>query len=138
MLAFRRLMEAMLSADDIRDALRACYDTQNPYGRPVNVVDLGLVEAIALTPDLDAPGSGIVGVPQRQRLVVTLIPSTPDEDAQRQLAAQIVNRLAGLEELSGSVVEFVSEPIWTPARITPEGRALLRLDAIHFPILNNR
>ena len=128
----------MLSEDDIRDALRACYDTQNPYGRPVNVVDLGLVESIALTPDLDAPGAGIEGVPQKQRLLLTLIPSSPEEDAQTQLAAQIANRLAGIEELSGTAIRFAATPVWTPARISPQGRALLNLDAAHFPILNNR
>ena len=56
----------MLSEQDIREALRACYDTHNPYGQPVNIVDLGLVEVIELSPDLDAPGAGIPGVPQRQ------------------------------------------------------------------------
>jgi metal-sulfur cluster biosynthetic enzyme len=127
----------MLTQDDIRDALRACYDTHNSYGCPVNVVDLGLVEAIALTPDLDAPGAGIAGVPQKQRLALTLL-ATADEDARTQLAAQIVNRMAGLEELSGTTVVFAEKPLWTPARITPQGRALLKLDALHFPILNNR
>ena len=126
----------MLSEDDIRDALRACYATQ--YGRPVNVVDLGLVESIALTPDLDGPGAGIAGVPQKQRLLLTLIPSSVDEDAQTQLAAQIANRLAGLEELSSTAIRFAAAPVWTPARISPQGRALLNLDAAHFPILNNR
>jgi metal-sulfur cluster biosynthetic enzyme len=128
----------MLTEDDIRDALRACYDTQNPYGQPVNVVDLGLVETIVLTADLDAPGAGIRGVPQKQRLALTLIPSTPDDDSKTQLAAQIVNRMAGLEGLSRTSVHFAEEPQWTPARITREGRTHLKLDAMHFPILNNR
>jgi metal-sulfur cluster biosynthetic enzyme len=128
----------MLSEDDIRDALRACYDTQNPYGRPVNVVDLGLIESIALTPDLDAPGAGIVGVLQKHRLLLTLISSSTDEDAQTQLVAQIANRLAGVEELSGTVIRFATDPVWTASRISPQGRALLNLDAAHFPIINNR
>ena len=128
----------MLSEDDIRDALHACYDTQNPYGRPVNVVDLGLVESIALTPDLNAPGAGIEGVPHKQRLLLTLIPSSPEEDAQTQLAAQIANRLAGIEGLSGTAIRFAATPVWTRARISPQGRALLNLDTAHFPILNNR
>ena len=128
----------MLSEHDIREALRACYETHNPYSQPVNIVDLGLVEAIELAPDHDAPGAGIAGVPQRQRLSLTLISSTQDEDAQAQLAAQIANRMAGLPELSRSAIHFAAEPVWTASRISPQGRLLLKLDAAHFPILNNR
>ena len=72
-----------------------------------------------------------------KRLSLTLISSTPDEDAQAQLSAQIANRLAGLPELSRTTVRFAAEPAWTPARISREGRLLLKLDAAHFPILNN-
>ena len=128
----------MLNEEDIREALRACYDTHNPYAKPVNVIDLGLVESIALAHDPDAPGAGISGVPQKQTLALTLIPSSPDEDAQTRLAAQISNRMAGLPELSHVQVRFAGEPLWTPARITPRGRILLKLDAARFPILNNR
>lgn len=128
----------MLSEDEIRNALRACYDTQNPYQRPVNIVDLGLIHEISLTPDLDAPGAGIAGVPQKQRLVLTLIPCVPDDDAKTRLAAQISNRLAGLEGLSHTEIRFATEPLWSPSRITPQGRAQLKLDSLHFPILNNR
>ena len=128
----------MLSADDIREALRACFDLDNPYGRPVNIVDFGLVESIELADDPDAPGSGIPGVPRKQRLALTLVARSGDLDAQAQLAAQIGNRLAGLPELSGVTIAFSPEPRWTPARITPQGRILLKLDAAHFPILNNR
>ena len=127
----------MLTEDDIREALYACYDTHNPYGKPVNVVDLGLLEAIVLTPDVDAPGAGIAGVPQKQRLALTLL-ATGDEDASTQLAAQIINRMAGLEQLSGTTIAFTGEPPWSTARITARGRALLKLDAVQFPILNNR
>ena len=128
----------MLSESQVRDALLACYDTHNPYSRPVNVVDLGLIESVELTPDLDAPGADIPGVPRKYRLTLTLVPSSSDEDAQTQLAAQITNRMAGLPEISGTRVFFAATPAWTPARITPEGRTRLKLDAAHFSILNNR
>jgi metal-sulfur cluster biosynthetic enzyme len=128
----------MLTEADIREALRACYDIHNPFGQPVNIVDLGLVEAIELALDPDAPGAGIPGVPSRQRLSLTLVPTTQDEDARAQLSAQIANRLAGLPELWRTSIRFATEPAWTPARISPQGRALLKLDAAHFPILNNR
>jgi metal-sulfur cluster biosynthetic enzyme len=125
----------MLTDADIREALRACYDASHPFRQPLNIVDLGLIESIALTLDPKAPGAGIAGVPPRQSLNLTLIPSSPDEDAQIQLRAQILNRLAGLDGLSTMSVDFAATPVWSAARISPEGRRLLALD---FPILNNR
>lgn len=124
----------MLTQADITDALRACYDLANPFGKPVNLVDLGCIEHIALTPDLDAPGTGIPGVPPRQRLALTLVLTSPDEDTRAQLTAQIYNRLAGIERLSRSTIQVLDDP-WTPARMTPEVRHRLMPP---FPILNNR
>jgi metal-sulfur cluster biosynthetic enzyme len=124
----------MLTEDDIRDALRACYATA-PGHQSLNIVDLGLVEAIALAVDPYAPGANIPGVPTKHSLIVTLIAASPDEDAQAMLSAQIANCLAGLPELSRTTVAFAETPAWTPARISPAGRRLLQLD---FPILNNR
>jgi metal-sulfur cluster biosynthetic enzyme len=128
----------MLTELDILEALRACFDTQNPFHQPLNIVDLGLVESITLALDPDAPGAGIPGVPPRQSLVLTLIPSTPDEDASTILLAQIQNRLAGIPELSRISVRFLDKPTWSQSRITPEGRRLLKLEPPAFPILNNR
>jgi len=125
----------MLTDADIREALRACYDASHPFRQPMNIVDLGLIEIIALALDPNAPGAGIAGVAPRQSLALTLIPASPDEDAQTQLRAQILNRLAGLDGLSAVCVCFAAAPVWNTARISPEGRRLLALD---FPILNNR
>ena len=127
----------MFTADQVREALRDCYDTANPYQQPVNIVDLGLVEAISLAQDDEAPGAGIPGVAPKYRLSLTLLACTADEDARTLLGAQIANRLAGLPQLSGSAIHFADAPAWTPARITVAGRHLLKLDRA-FPILNNR
>lgn len=127
----------MFTEDQVREALRDCYDTANAYQQPVNVVDLGLVEAISLVLDGEAPGAGIAGVPAKYRLSLTLIASTADDDAKALLGAQIVNRMAGLPQLSGTVLRFADAPAWTPSRISATGRHLLKLDRA-FPILNNR
>ncbi len=127
----------MFTEDQVRQALRDCYDTANPYGQPVNIVDLGLVEAISLTLDDTAPGAGIAGVAPQYRLTLTLVACTADEDARTLLGAQVANRLAGLPELSGASIRFAEAPAWSPARISVAGRHLLKLDRA-FPILNNR
>ena len=125
----------MLTEDDLRQVLRACYSTAPGHKQPVNIVDLGLVASIGIVVDPDAPGANIHGVPTRHRIAITLIPANPDEDAQAMLAAQIANCLAGLQEVSCTSVEFAETPVWSAARISPAGRQLLQLD---FPILNNR
>ncbi len=125
----------MLTEADIRESLRACYSNAPGHKQPVNIVDLGLVEEIAMVVDPDAPGANIPGVPTKHRISITLIAANPDEDANTMLAAQIQNCLAGLQEVSCTSVEFAETPVWTPARISPTGRQLLHLD---FPILNNR
>ncbi len=123
-----------MTAETIWLALRDCYDPEIP----LNVVELGLVDGIALARDEDAPGAGIAGVPDRYAVRVTLLPSERDEGLDRQLAAVVHNRLAGLPELSRIAVRFASAGRWTPARISPEGRRRLGMDQPQFPILNNR
>jgi metal-sulfur cluster biosynthetic enzyme len=110
--------------ETIRAALRDCYDPT----LPCNIVDLGVVESITLTPDPEAPGATIPGVPQKFRVTITLTPTTQDEAANAQLAAQIQNRLAGLETILHTEVTLLDQPTWTPQRITPAGRRLLGLE----------
>jgi metal-sulfur cluster biosynthetic enzyme len=91
-------------------------------------VDLGLVRSIETSPDPDAPGAGIPGVPQKHRVRVEFSLTNPTEEAEAQLTAQIRNRLAGLEEAGEVTLVFVSEPAWSPQQITPAGRRILGLD----------
>jgi metal-sulfur cluster biosynthetic enzyme len=114
----------MLTEAEILAALRDCYDPE----LPLNVVDLGLVQSIAITPDLDAPGTGIPGVPQKHNVRIELIPTHPTEAAEAHLRAQIANRLAGLETVAHTTVHILSTPPWTPQNITPAGRRILGLD----------
>lgn len=125
----------MLTEDHIREALRACYASAPGHSQPVNIVDLGMVDSIAIGVDQDAPGANIPGVPTRHRVAIALLPVSPEEDARGILSAQIANCLAGLEEVSRTTVLFADAPAWTLARVSPAGRQLLQLD---FPILNNR
>jgi metal-sulfur cluster biosynthetic enzyme len=114
----------MLTESDILAALRDCYDPV----LPCNVVDLGLIQSITITPDLEAPGSSIPGVPLRHKIQITLTPTSEDESANSQLRAQIENRLAGLETVSHTTVTLLNAPAWTPQSITPAGRKILGLD----------
>ncbi len=84
-----------MTNDNLRQALRDCY---TPTGR--NLVDAGLIRSATLTPDTEAPGHNIPGVPPRYLATVTLYAPTADETANAQLLAQIENRLLGLEPIS--------------------------------------
>jgi len=114
----------MLTESDILLALRDCYDPV----LPCNVVDLGLIRSISITPDREAPGANITGVPQKHKIQIDLTPTQTDEAANAQLQAQIINRLAGLETISHTTVTLLNEPAWTPLNITPAGRKTLGLD----------
>jgi metal-sulfur cluster biosynthetic enzyme len=115
---------APLTEAGLLAALRDCYDPEIPC----NIVDLGLVHSISFAPDPDAPGAGIPGVPARHRVAIAFTPTSPDSaDALSQLIAQIENRLAAFETVSRIQVSFVTEPRWTPDRISPAGRARLAL-----------
>ncbi len=114
----------MLTEPDLLQALRDCYDPD----LPCNIVDLGLLLATSITPDSEAPGAGIPGVPQRSRVTIELILTNPSEAAEAQMKAQIGNRLAGLETVSQTSITVASQPRWTPGRITPAGRKRLGLD----------
>lgn len=114
----------MLTESDILLALRDCYD---PI-LPCNIVDLGLINSIAVTPDLEAPGTHIPGVPQKHTIKIELTPTQTDEATEAHLRAQIANRLAGLETVSQTTITLIDQPPWTPLSITPAGRKILGLD----------
>jgi metal-sulfur cluster biosynthetic enzyme len=114
----------MLTESDILLALRDCYDPV----LPCNIVDLGLIRYLAVTPDLEAPGTHIPGVPQKHRIEIQLTPTQKDEAAEAHLRAQIANRLAGLETVGHTTIILLDQPAWTPLSITPAGRKILGLD----------
>ncbi len=67
----------MLTESDILLALRDCYDPV----LPCNIVDLGLIRSITITPDPEAPGANIPGVPQKHTIKIELTPTQTDEAA---------------------------------------------------------
>jgi hypothetical protein len=86
---------------DLSQLLRDCYPpSPNPAQVRRNIVDAGLIKAATLTPDTEAPGATIPGVPPRYRAHITLYAPGADEAANAQLVAQIENRLLGIEPIS--------------------------------------
>jgi metal-sulfur cluster biosynthetic enzyme len=109
-------IEMTLTEKDVLAALRDCYDPE----LPVNIVDLGLVYAVKLTPDeTSAPAF------PRQRVEVDVTMTTQACPSHGMILEQVRNRLAGVPEISETVVNLVWEPAWTPSRISQEARERL-------------
>jgi metal-sulfur cluster biosynthetic enzyme len=108
-----------LTEQDILTALRDVYDPE----LPVNIVDLGLVYRVDLAPDPDAPGM----VP-RQRVEIDVTMTSQGCPAHELILEKIKNRLAGLQQISETVVNLTWTPLWTPHRITPEARKQLGIE----------
>lgn len=114
--------------------MRACYDPEIP----LNLVDLGVVVGVTVRVDAEAPGAGIVGVPERCRVAVRLLATSADEGVRAKMLGQVENLLRGMEGVSQVRLEVVEDEVWTPARISAAGRRVLGMDGVQFPILNNR
>lgn len=106
----------MLTESDILTALHDCFDPQVK----LNLVDLGLIYAIAIELDPDSTPKW-----PRQRVKVTMTLTTPQHPAGSQIVEQVENRLAAIRGVSKARVELVSEPGWTPHLISPAGRQQL-------------
>jgi hypothetical protein len=75
--------------------LRDCYTPTGP-----SIVAAGLVRSATLTPDLDAPGASIPGLPPRYIAHITLHAPSTDDTAIAHLTTQVENRLLGLPTIS--------------------------------------
>jgi metal-sulfur cluster biosynthetic enzyme len=107
---------APVTEDDIRTALRDCFDPEVK----LNLVDLGLVYNIAVEADPNATPAF-----PRQRVKVIMTLTTPQCPASGLIFEQVNNRLAGIADVSRVEVDLVWEPKWTPHRISDAGRKQL-------------
>jgi metal-sulfur cluster biosynthetic enzyme len=105
-----------LTEEDVFNALRDCYDPEIP----VNIVDLGLIYKVTLTPDPDSKR-----VFPRHRVEVEMTMTSPGCPSHVQITEQVRNRLAGIPEISKTQVNLVWEPAWTPERISQKAREQL-------------
>ncbi len=99
-----------VTEEQIFDALRECYDPEIP----VNVVDLGLIYdvqiadgRVAVRMTLTAPGCAMGGM----------------------IAQSVRNRLLKVDGVTEADVRIVWEPVWTPARMSPEAKSRLGFEA---------
>jgi len=105
-----------LTEDDVFAALRDCYDPEIP----VNIVDLGLIYAVKVSPDENSKPAF-----PRQRVEVDITMTSQGCPSHVMIIEQVRNRLAGVPEISQTQVNLVWEPAWTPDRISQKAREQL-------------
>jgi probable FeS assembly SUF system protein SufT len=90
--------------------LRTCYDPEIP----VNIVDLGLVYDMRISPEVDG-----------SRVDVKMTLTAQGCGMGTSIAADARQKLLGLPGVAAAEVEIVWDPPWTPQMISPEGRERL-------------
>jgi metal-sulfur cluster biosynthetic enzyme len=100
--------------DQVWEILHDVYDPEIP----LNIADLGLIY------DLQVSDAGEVSI-----LMTLTSPGCPVGD---MLADEIRDRAMSLPGVTEVQVEFTFDPLWTPERISEEGRQLL--PAFGFPV----
>ncbi len=91
----------------IWDALKTCYDPEIP----VNIVDLGLVYDMRITPE----GEG-------NRVDVKMTLTAQGCGMGTSIAGDARHKLLALQGVTDATVEVVWDPLWNPQMISPEGR----------------
>jgi metal-sulfur cluster biosynthetic enzyme/nitrite reductase/ring-hydroxylating ferredoxin subunit len=99
-----------LGEDAVRELLKEVKDPE----LFVNIVDLGLIYGVTLTPAAD--------VPDKQHVAIDMTMTSPACPAGPQLIGDTKRVLGGHPEVSAVEVRIVMDPPWTPDRMTEAAR----------------
>lgn len=97
----------------IWDALKTVYDPE----LPVNIVELGLVYSVVLTP-----------APAGNAIAVQMAMTSPGCGMSNVLKSDVESRLLRLPQVAETRVEVVFDPPWTPARMSESARLQLGME----------
>ena len=92
------------------NVLKTCYDPEIP----VNIVDLGLVYDMRISPEADA-----------NRVDVKMTLTAQGCGMGTSIAADARHKILALPGVADATVDIVWDPPWTPQMISPEGRERL-------------
>jgi probable FeS assembly SUF system protein SufT len=95
---------------EVWKTLKTCFDPEIP----VNIVDLGLIYGMEITQ-----------LPDGNRVDVKMTLTAQGCGMGASIAADARNKILDLPGVVEADVQVVWDPIWTPEKISPEGRALL-------------
>src|SRR5450432_1083243 len=107
------------SEEDVRLALKDVYDPE----LPVNIVDLGLIYGVKVASDPDSSAFF-----PRHMVDIDITMTSAGCPSHAVILEKVRNRLAGVQQISRTVVNLVWDPPWHPERISEGGRKLLGID----------
>jgi nitrite reductase/ring-hydroxylating ferredoxin subunit/metal-sulfur cluster biosynthetic enzyme len=99
-----------LCEDGVREMLKGVKDPE----LFVNIVDLGLVYGVTLTPADDAPG--------KQKIAIDMTMTSPACPAGPQMIGDAKRVLGAHADVAGVEVRIVMDPPWTPDKMTEAAR----------------
>jgi probable FeS assembly SUF system protein SufT len=110
--------QAAASSGDLEsmvwDQLKTCFDPEIP----VNIVDLGLVYGMEMSPQPDGT----------QKVDVKMTLTAQGCGMGATIAIDAKQKLMGIAGISEANVDIVWDPPWNPQMISPEGRERLGID----------
>jgi len=109
-----KLIHMPLTEDDVRSALRQCYDPEIP----VNIVDLGLIYDIRFAAAAD----------DMQDVTVDMTLTAQGCPEHVNISAQVKARVEQLPGVRTANVNVVWSPPWTPERLSADARKQLGID----------
>ena len=104
-----------LSKEEVLSALRSCADPEIP----VNIVDLGLIYGVELTPVPEKPEFADVTV--KMTLTSASCPMS------QSISHEVHRTLLSVPGVRQARIDLVWEPSWSPERISSEGRRHLQI-----------
>jgi metal-sulfur cluster biosynthetic enzyme len=109
-----------VTEEDVMTALKDCYDPEIP----VNIVDLGLIYGVRITPELDTELPPEV----RHDVQVEMTLTAPGCPAHTQISQQVKDRIEQLPGVNSATVNVVWSPPWTPERLSQAARQKLGIE----------
>lgn len=105
-----------VTQEEVLTALKDCHDPEIP----VNIVDLGLVYKVALTP--------ASGQDTAQDVTIDLTLTSPGCPSHVQISADVTKRLLQIPGIANASVNIVWEPQWTPERLSAAAKEQLGIE----------
>jgi metal-sulfur cluster biosynthetic enzyme len=108
-----------VTEEDVMTALKDCYDPEIP----VNIVDLGLIYGVRITPEAAAEAPET-----RQDIEVEMTLTAPGCPAHTQISQQVKDRIEQLPGVNSASVNVVWSPPWSPERLSQAARQKLGIE----------
>lgn len=97
----------MVTQEQVLEALKECFDPEIP----VNVVDLGLIYGVEVSPE--------------EKVKVTMTLTTPGCGMAHNIAMQVKQRALQVPGVKDATVTVVWEPAWNPSRMSDAAKKQL-------------